>query len=357
MASSPPSLERLKILCWDGYDDPSLLNEFSRRNNCLVNAQGLVSDSLSVRQIQLERNVVDILNINNPFAKKVLYPEGLIRRLDGELADQVKLLSYPIATETLNWAFSDDGFLLGIPQRFGPFNMVVNTRRLSRNTAESEGFNIIRDTEKQLNYGILLFPEFNVFHICIAASINPFEKISSMQLDLFESTANEWFSNATLVSSDSRRLNDSLLSGEIDLILSAGLFTSASLHFQGHSHINCVTPADGPIDGRGGIAFIELTSILRGAESPDMANEFLRYILEPNVMSSIAMNPNVCNPIVQISDLNVFNTLTSQYLEAIQYETLEQDMRRCVMYDIPPNFNELMSRLQLVVANAMVGEP
>lgn len=96
MSSSAPSLERLKILCWDGYNAPSLLNEFSPRNNCLVNAQGLVSDSLSVRQIQLERNVVDILNINNPFAKKVLYPEGLIRRMDGELADQVKLLRYTI---------------------------------------------------------------------------------------------------------------------------------------------------------------------------------------------------------------------------------------------------------------------
>ncbi len=353
MSSSPASLECLKLLCWDGYDDPNFLNEFGLRNNCLVKAQGLVSDSQSVRQIQLNRSEVDVLNINNPFAKKVLYPEGLIKPLDKEFADQVKSLDYPIAKETLNWALSSDGHLLGIPQRFGPFNMVVDTRRLSRNIAESEGFNVIRDGKKQLNYGILLFPEFNVFHICIAAGINPFTKLSSTQLDLFENTAKEWFLNASLVSSDSCRLNDSLLSGEIDLILSAGLFTSASLRFQGHSHIYCVTPIDGPIDGRGGIAFIELTSIIRDTALPNIANEFLRYILEPSVMAGIAMNPNVCNPFVQMSSFNVFNKLTAQYLDAIQYESLDQDMQNCAMYDIPPNFNELMSCLQRVIENTM----
>ena len=48
------------------------------------------------------------------------------------------------------WAMSDDGKeLLGMCQRFGPYSFVVNTDKVSRATAEDQGWNLWNDPAKR----------------------------------------------------------------------------------------------------------------------------------------------------------------------------------------------------------------
>jgi len=60
------------------------------------------------------------------------------------------------------------------------------------------------------------------------------------------------------------------------------------------------------------------------------------------------MNPKVCNPFLQMQQKDIFPRLSERYLEAIQWETLEEDISRCAMYDIPPQFDSLLQRLENV---------
>jgi len=42
-------------------------------------------------------------------------------------------------------SFADNGALIGMTQRFGPFSFVVNTNKISRKYAEDQGFKLFLD--------------------------------------------------------------------------------------------------------------------------------------------------------------------------------------------------------------------
>jgi spermidine/putrescine-binding protein len=42
-------------------------------------------------------------------------------------------------------AFAESGELIGMPQRYGPFSFVVNTDKISRKTAEDQGWALFLD--------------------------------------------------------------------------------------------------------------------------------------------------------------------------------------------------------------------
>lgn len=338
----------LQILCWDGYDESDFLHQFGQSQKLSIEASKLVSDTWAAQQVMQGLAKIDILNINNPYARKQLFPSNKIRSLDKSLFIPKLEYSLPWTSSLGDWAYADSGELIGIPQRFGPFNFVVNTNRISATTAADEGFNLIIESTSRPNYGILLFPEFNVFHICISAGLNPFGPLGEEELQRFDFMARHWFQNASLISNDSNQLNQALVDGDIDLFLSGGLFTSANLRLQGYQNIQAITPKSGPINGHGAIAFVEITSIPTQSLRPKIAESFLSYILEPSVAAQVASNKNVCNPIIQMGNPAVFNLMSSKVLDAIQWDSLQEDLEHCAVYDIPTDFPALLARLKLI---------
>ena len=72
----------LNVLCWEGYDYPALLEPFGREHGVDVRGEAHVTDAGAVaRVIGGEAGRWDIVNLNNPFVRDVLHPQGLIREL------------------------------------------------------------------------------------------------------------------------------------------------------------------------------------------------------------------------------------------------------------------------------------
>ena len=74
-------------------------------------------------------------------------------------------------------SFADDGELIGMPQRYGPFSFVVNTDKISREMAEDQGWKLFLDPEMKDRYGVLTYDNWNVMHMCLTGDLNPFEPI------------------------------------------------------------------------------------------------------------------------------------------------------------------------------------
>ena len=52
-------------------------------HNATVKAESLTNDPTMINRLRAgETNVWDLINVNNPWARKVMYPEGLIKPLD-----------------------------------------------------------------------------------------------------------------------------------------------------------------------------------------------------------------------------------------------------------------------------------
>jgi spermidine/putrescine transport system substrate-binding protein len=223
---------------------------------------------------------------------------------------------------------------------------VINTDAISQRSAEQAGFALADEPRFERRYAILDYPDFNLFHICIGAGIDPFQPLSIEQMDSFERTAARWLQQALLLDADHHRLNRALLAGDIDFYISGGIYTVSPARLQGHRQLLAVTPDRGPIAGKGGIAFSEITSVLQTGRAHPGARAFLDFMLDADTAIAIAFIDGTCNPVAQMGDPQVFQAFSARQLQAIQWETLQDQLQRCADYRVPPDRLALLASLE-----------
>lgn len=331
--------------CWEGYESTHFLEPFCTSSNVRVRPQTLLSDASTAKQIAAGNlQQCHVLNINNAWIRDYLRPRGLIRSLDhNRFAGSMNGLLKTFDDGLGRWAWDDNGDQIGICQRFGPFNLVVNTHKIDQLSAEDQGFHLAEDPRYYGRYGILSYIDFNLFHLCIAADLNPFATLSSTELNKVEQLASGWVQNARVISDDHFVLNQALLTGEIDFYLSGGIYTAAVARRDGHSQIHAITPAAGPIDGKGGIVFAEITSIVEHPQTPDSAELFLQWLLEPDTAVAAAMTERTCNPVAQMGNPDILRRFNSAQLDWIQWAELEETIGRSSAYALMPNQAEVLT--------------
>lgn len=348
--------DTLRILCWEGYDNPALLEPFASERRIETRAETLLSDWDTARCLVAgEAARWDILNINNAYIAKCLHPRGLIRELDPRRFERNAGDRLAAFSRLYRWTRSATGAQIGICQRFGPFNLVVNTDRIDLGSAEDQGFALADDPANEGRFGLLYYEDFNLFHICIGAGIDPFAPLDEAAESAFARTARGWLNAARIVSDNHHALNRALIDGDIDFYLSGGIFTASPARLAGHGQVRAVTPRTGPIGGRGAILFTEITSVLEHAGTSVHAEDFLAYLLSPEAVKRVAFAPGTCNPVAQMENEAVRASFTAEQLNAIQWDTLEEDVARCADYDIMPHHDTLLAVLRTAAGRRRAG--
>jgi len=335
--------KELNILCWEGYNSGRVLDPFRKRNGATVIAESGTSDPDMIDRLRGGgAKDWDLINVNQPWARDILWPSGLIRPLSKGRFEPYFFNMVAPFNKNYKWCYSEDGSeLLGMTQRFGPFNFVVNTKKISRATAEDEGFDLFNEASNAGKYGILTYDNWNIFHMCIGSGVNPFKTHTQAELDAFEKTARKWFKGAKLLTDDLVQMNLALINGEIDLYCTGGTYTASSARLDGATNVRGITPKRGPMGGKGGIVWVEITSVVNNPQVSPLAEEFLHYVQRPDVCHNVAFAEGTYNPIAQMADPKVFNQFTKQELDAIQWDTLEQDLSNCSDYDINPDYDAM----------------
>ena len=74
--------KELNILCWEGYNSAQVLDPFREMKAATVKAESLTNDPTMINRLRAgETKVWDLINVNNPWARKVMMPQGLIKPL------------------------------------------------------------------------------------------------------------------------------------------------------------------------------------------------------------------------------------------------------------------------------------
>lgn len=339
--------KELNILCWEGYNSAQVLDPFRTAQGATVKAESLTNDPTMINRLRAgETNVWDLINVNNPWARKVMLPEGLIKPLDRATFEPYFEKMSPEFHPPYRWAMSEDGSeLIGMAQRFGPYSFVVNTDKISREMAEDQGWDLWNDPAYDGKYGILESDDWNVFCIFMIAGINPFKEHSAEEMAKFDEAAHRVMKGAKMIG-DIATMNQALVSGEIDFHLTGGTYSVSPARADGQLQLRGITPAKGAIDGKGGISWIEVTSAVNNPNLSPLADEFLKYVQAPEVAHAVAFAEGTFNPVTQMGNPECFALFTAEELDAIQYDSLEEEMARSVEYDIVPDYDaalELMT--------------
>jgi spermidine/putrescine transport system substrate-binding protein len=348
--------KELNILCWEGYNSAQVLDPFRTEKGATVKAESLTNDPTMINRLRAgETNVWDLINVNNPWARKVMYPEGLIKPLDRARFEPFFEKMLPAFKPPYKWAMDEAGEnLLGIAQRFGPYSYVVNTDKISRQTAEDQGWNLFNDAANAGKYGILESDDWNVFNICLVAGFDPFKVHSDEEVAKFKETAERVFKGAKVVG-DIATMNQSLISGEIDFHMTGGTYSASPARADGNPNIRGITPKTGPMNGKGGIAWIEITSTVNNPQLSPLAADFLEWVQSPKMSHTVAFAEGTFNPVSQMGDPECFALFTKEELDAIQWDSLDEDMSRCVEYDIVPDYDKLLDIMTAAKRSASGG--
>ena len=335
--------KELNIYCWEGYNSDDVLDPFRTEFDATVRAEGLTSDPDAVNRLRAgETKVWDLINLNNPWAREMMYPEGLIKPISRERFEPFYDKMMPQFKAPYSWAMDKDGKdLLGMVQRFGPFSFVVNTDKVSRATAEDQGFKLFLDPAMKGKYGILTYDNWNIYHMCVAADIHPFKKHTPEEMTKFGEVAKQIFNGAKNLTDDLVQMNLALINGEIDAYFTGGTYTASPARLDGAKNVRGITPKTGPMDGKGGIVWIELTSVVNNPDPSPLAEEFLAYVQRPDVSKKVAFAEGTYNPVTQMGDKAVLDTFSAEELDAIQWDSLEEEMANSVDYDINPDYSEM----------------
>lgn len=333
----------LSLLTWDAYADPDLLDLWRRQTGNSIRYEIHVSDPTSVNRLRAgETKVWDFINLNNPWARKQLWPEGLIRDLPRERFEPLYDKMIEKFAPPYHWAMSEDGeHLLGVVQRFETFDFVVNSDVISPRTAKNEGWDIFNNADLANRYGILAYEDWNVMNICMGAGIHPFKAKSAADIDAFEKTAIRWINNAKMITTDFAQLNLAILNGEIDAYFTGGTYSITSARLEGINNLYAITPESGPADGKGGINWIELNSAVANPEALAETLDFLEWITEPEPAYIIANGNGNLQPVSQMAQPEVLAKFTKDQLAALQWDEFEERIANSVEFDIVPDYDRL----------------
>lgn len=336
--------KELNILCWEGYNSAQVLDPFRSSKGATVKAESLTNDPTMINRLRAgEINVWDLINVNNPWARKIMLPEKLIKPLDRAKFEPYFEKMMPQFKPPYKWAMDDSGKdLLGMAQRFGPYSFVVNTDKISRKTAEDQGWDLFNDPKLAGRFGILESDDWNVFGVCCIAGFDPYKAHTAEEVAKFEETAKRILKNKKVVG-DIATMNQALISGEIDCHLTGGTYSASPARADGHLNLRGITPNKGPLaGGKGGIAWIEITSVVNNPQGSPLAEQFLEYVQAPEVAHTVAFAEGTFNPVAQMGNPECFKLFSKDQLEAIQWDSLEEEMARSAEYDIVPDYDKLL---------------
>ncbi len=335
--------KELNIYCWEGYNSDDVLDPFRKEFAATVRAEGLTSDPDAVNRLRAgETKIWDLINVNNPWAREMMWPEKLIREIPRERFEPYFQRMMPEFHPPYPWAMDKTGkHLLGMTQRFGPFSFVVNTDKISRDMAEDQGFKLFLDPKMKGRYGVLTYDNWNIYHMCIAADVHPFKPHSKEEVDAFAKVARQVFNGAKILSDDLVQMNLALINGEIDAYFTGGTYTASPARYDGNRNVRGITPRSGPMDGKGGIVWIELTSVVNNPNPSPLAEEFLAYVQRPDISKRVAFAEGTYNPVTQMGYDKVLAEFDKEELDAIQWDSLQEEMARSTDYDINPDYGAM----------------
>jgi spermidine/putrescine transport system substrate-binding protein len=336
--------KELNILCWEGYNSAEVLDPYRAKTGATIKAESLTNDPTMINRLRAgETDVWDLINVNNPWARKIMLPEGLIKPIDRARFEPYFEKMLPAFKPPYKWAMdAAEQQLIGMAQRFGPYSFVVNTDKISRATAEDQGWDLWNDAANDGKYGIQESDDWNVFCLCAISGFDPFREHTDEEVAKFTETAKRVFKGAKMVA-DIATMNQALVSDEIDFYLTGGTYSVSPARADGYLNIRGITPKSGPFEGgKGGIAWIEITSVVNNPQLSPLAEDFLEFVQSPEMSHTVAFAEGTFNPVTQMGSPECFKLFTPEELDAIQWDSLEEEMAGSVEYDIVPDYDKLL---------------
>ena len=84
-----------------------------------------------------------------------------------------------------------------------------------------------------------------------------------------------------------------------------------------------------------------MTAAVNNPNPSNLAEDFLEFVQGPDICKAVAFSEGTYNPVSQMGDPNVLNKFDKDELDAIQWDSLDEEMSRSLDYQVVSSYAEL----------------
>ena len=261
----------LNLLCWVGYEEPSMINVFEDKYDVKVNAKTYVGGDQMFTLFTQSRGVYDVVVVDPEYLPK-LYAAGRLAKLDrGEYDSRDYFAPFK------KFPFTEyDGDLYAVPIRFGSNGLVYNSNHLTEEDVKS--YKILWDPKVKGRVGIWdwYLPSMGVLSRAMGNQ-TPYD-ISEDQFKKLEQATLDLRSQVAAIHPSPPEMLSALANEETWVVPAGGEWVAAILQAQGK-------PIDWVVPEEGGIMWSETLVIANDAPHPDVAKQYIQWMQTPEAQA------------------------------------------------------------------------
>ena len=336
---------RMNYMCWEGYDQSSILRPFEQANDARVSID-LITDSAGgfAKLAAGGHRDFDVVSSDSPWVQR-MGPAGFAHYLDDDEFADVYESFYPQFRAPFG-PLQHDGRATGVPSRWGWVGPTVNTEFDSVDNWTS--YDPVFDSANRDKICVMDWGDWPIMPMALHAGIDPYKELDRHELDEIRKVLRALFRNTRAVVADLSTAQRGLLDGSFRCLVGAGTYATSVLRKEGHDHIMSVVPE--PKDGlKQGVVWLEATGIVGGTRNPELAKKLVRHMVSPEVAVELAWTDATCNLVPNADAENVF---TDEQKHALQMDYMWEAWDKSNFHDVAPNIDDMLEIFQQELARA-----
>ena len=299
----------LNLLCWVGYEEPSMINVFEDEYDVKVNAKTYVGGDAMFTLFTQSRDVYDVVVVDPEYLPK-LHAAGRLAKLNRDDYD-----SGDFFATFKKFPFTEyDGDLYAVPVRFGSNGLVYNTNHLTAEDVSS--YKILWDPKVKGRVGIWdwYLPSMGVLSRAVGNQ-TPYD-ISEEQFRALEKATLELRPQVAAIHPSPPEMLSALANEETWVVPAGGEWVAAILQAQGN-------PIDWVVPEEGGIMWSETLVIANDAPHPDVAREYIQWMHTPEAQALLTQREAYYS---NVPNKKAYDLLTDSHKDILKIHNEQEAM-------------------------------
>lgn len=327
---------QITYMCWEGYNDPRIIDPFKAANNCDVNFDLIVDSPGGFAKLQAGASrEVDLVSTDMPWVTR-MGPADLALELDpAEYADvyatfydQFKPPFEPLLHE---------GKTIGVATRWGWVGPCLNTD-LS-DPEEWRSYAPVFDAKNKNKICVMDWGDWPILPMALHAGIDPYQELDAAALNEVRLVLRAMFKNTRTLVGDLTQAQKGLLDGSLTGCIGAGSYLTSAIRKQGHKNIIAIVPD--PKDGiKQGIIWVEATAILKETDEPELAKKMLEHVVSKDVGKTLSLLDTTANV---VTNAEVESLYSEEDKEVLQTDYMWHAWDNSQMHRIAPNIDDMLA--------------
>jgi spermidine/putrescine transport system substrate-binding protein len=336
----------LNYMCWDGYDDPRIVESFEKANDAEVKADLIIDDPGAFAKLAAGgHRDFDVAILDSPWNLR-FGPAGLCEFLKYEDYKEEYDRMYPQFAHPFKPLMWEDK-ICGLPTRFGWVAVPLSLKH-SKIEDWRDGYGPCFDPKNRDKIGVMDWGDWPILPMAFYAGINPYEELDQHQLDEIRKVLRALFKNTRALFADLTLAQKALIDGSVLTLLGTGTYATSGARYAGHREVITMVPE--PQNGmKQGTVWLEAASIIKDPNEPELAEKFIKHVTGTDVAYLLSLTEITCNP---TPNAEVEKRYTEDERDILQMDDVWTAWDMCHFHDIAPNIDEMLAIWQEELSRA-----